>query len=204
MSVEQTVIRLPVEELRYEIKKEYADIALNPDSGEHFHIGRRQAEFLGYEASLYTDLPEGSVASFAGTGNPFAVGQIHPGEIVVDVGCGAGFDSLIAARFVGPTGRVIGIDMTPEMLAVARAGTAALRLVNVEFRDGYAEALPLPDNFAEVVISNGVLNLTPDKSVTLWEWARLLKPGGRLYVGDVLSGCPLSPDEREDVSLWTG
>lgn len=204
MSAVQAVPQLPLEELRYQIKKEYADIALNPDSGEHFHIGRRQAEFLGYEASLYADVPEGSAASFAGTGNPFAVGQIHPGEIVVDVGCGAGFDSLIAARLVGPTGRVTGFDMTPEMLTVARAGAAALRLTNVEFREGYAEALPLPDNFAEVVISNGVLNLTSNKSVTLREWARLLKPGGRLYVGDVLSGRPLSPGELEDVSLWTG
>lgn len=120
------------------------------------------------------------------------------------MGSGAGLDALIAARLVGPQGRVIGVDMTPEMLMKARAGAAALGLKNVEFREGYAETLPLPDASADVVISNGVLNLTLDKTATLREWFRVLRPGGRLQVGDLLVERPLPPDALDDLSLWTG
>jgi len=204
MGAVQALPKLSQAELRQEIKKEYANVARDPNRGYHFHTGRRLAALLGYDESLYADLPEPNVASFAGTGNPFAVGPLQRGEAVVDVGSGAGFDSLIAAKLVGHEGRVIGIDMTPEMLAKARAGARALGAANVEFREGLAEALPLPDGFADVVISNGVLNLTLDKTETLREWFRILKPGGRLQVGDIFVERPVPADALEDISLWTG
>jgi ubiquinone/menaquinone biosynthesis C-methylase UbiE len=149
-------------------------------------------------------VPAANLDSFAGTGNPFAAGPILPGETVVDVGSGAGLDALIAGRLVGPHGSVIGVDMTPEMFAKARAGAAAMGLENVAFREGYAESLPAPDASADVVISNGVLNLTLDKTATLREWFRVLRPGGRLQVGDILVERPLPPDALDDLSLWTG
>jgi len=130
--------------------------------------------------------------------------RIHPGETVVDIGSGAGFDSLIASRLVGPAGRVIGFDMTEEMLKKARAGAEAMSATNVEFREGLAESLPLPDNFADVVISNGVLNMMLDKAATLSEWRRVLKPGGRLQVGDILVEREVPADALDDISLWTG
>jgi len=204
MSIQQPVPKISLDELRLEIKKEYTNVALDPNKGYHFHTGRRLANLLDYTESMYADLPESNLASFAGTGNPFSVGAIHPGEIVVDVGSGAGFDSLIASRLVGATGRVIGFDMTAEMLKKARAGAAKMGATNVEFREGLAESLPLPENFADVVISNGVLNLTLDKTATLREWFRILKPGGRLQVGDILVEHAVPSDALDDISLWTG
>jgi len=204
VNIQQSVPKIPLDVLRLEIKKEYTHVALDPGKGYHFHTGRRLAALLGYDESLYAGLPESNIASFAGTGNPFSVGPIHPGEAVVDIGSGSGFDSLIASRLVGPSGQVIGFDMTPEMLKKARAGAMAMGATNVEFRDGLAESLPLPDGFADVVISNGVLNLTLDKTETLREWFRILKPGGRLQVGDILVERPVPADALEDISLWTG
>ncbi len=195
---------LSLDDLRVEIKKEYTSVALNPSKGYHFHTGRRLAGILGYDEALYAGLPEANIASFAGTGNPFALGPIHPGETVVDIGSGAGFDSLIASRLVGPAGRVIGFDMTDEMLKKARAGAAAMGATHVEFREGLAESLPLPDAFADVVISNGVLNMMLDKATTLAEWRRILKPGGRLQVGDILVEREVPADAVDDISLWTG
>jgi SAM-dependent methyltransferase len=195
---------ISLEELRLEIKKEYTSVALDPNKGYHFHTGRRLAALLGYEASLYAGLPESNIASFAGTGNPFSVGPIHPGETVVDVGSGSGFDSLITSRLVGPTGRVIGFDMTEEMLKKAQEGAYEIGSTNVEFRYGLAESLPLPDRFADVVISNGVLNMMLDKTATLREWWRVLKPGGRLQVGDILVERPVPANALADISLWTG
>jgi SAM-dependent methyltransferase len=204
MTHHQNVPKISLEELRVEIKKEYTNVALDPNKGYHFHTGRKLANLLGYDEALYADLPEANLASFAGTGNPFSVGPIDPGETIVDVGSGAGFDSLIAARLVGPAGRVIGFDMTDEMLKKAHAGAEAMGATNVEFREGLAESLPLPDNFADVVISNGVLNLTLDKTATLREWFRILKPGGRLQVGDILVEHAVPADALDDISLWTG
>lgn len=204
MSALQATPKLSLEELRLEIQKEYTSVACDPDKGYHFHTGRRLATTLGYHPALYADLPEGNLASFAGTGNPFAVGPIHPSETVVDIGSGAGFDSLIAARLVGPTGRVVGIDMTQEMLRKARGGAAQMEASHVEFREGYVEDLPLPEALADVVISNGVLNLTLDKVATLREWFRVLKPGGRLQVGDIIVDRPVPADALDDISLWTG
>ncbi len=204
MTHRQNLPKISLKELRVEIQKEYANVALDPNKGYHFHTGRKLANILGYDEALYADLPESNIASFAGTGNPFSVGDIHAGETVVDVGSGAGFDSLIASRLVGSAGRVVGVDMTPEMLSKARAGAEAMGATHVEFREGLAESLPIPDRFADVVISNGVLNLTLDKTETLREWFRILKPGGCLQVGDILVEREVPNSALDDISLWTG
>lgn len=204
MGTHNPIPKISLDVLRLEIKKEYTSVALHPNKGYHFHTGRRLAALLGYKESLYTGLPEGNIASFAGTGNPFSVGIINPGETVVDVGSGAGFDSFIASRLVGPQGKVIGFDMTEEMLKKARAGADTMGAHNVEFREGLAEKLPLPNDFADVLISNGVLNLMLDKTKTLREWHRVVKPGGRLQVGDILVERPVPADALDDISLWTG
>ncbi|MFL5666444.1 MAG: methyltransferase domain-containing protein, partial [Ktedonobacteraceae bacterium] len=149
--------------LRQAIQEEYAAVAQDPGRGYHFHTGRPLASMLGYHDDWLEGLPEGSIASFAGTGNPFRIGQLQPSERVVDIGSGAGIDSLIAAKMVGPDGQVIGVDMTPAMLEMARKSASEAGPGNVEFRAGLAESLPIPDNWADVVISNGVLNLLPDK-----------------------------------------
>lgn len=204
MTHHQNLPKISLEELRVEIQKEYTNVALDPNKGYHFHMGRKLADILGYDKSLYADLPESNIASFAGTGNPFSVGDVHAGETVVDVGSGAGFNSLIASRLVGLAGRVVGVDMTEEMLKKARAGAEAMGATHAEFREGLAELLPIPDRFADVVISNGVLNLTLDKTETLREWFRILKPGGRLQVGDILVEREVPNSALDDISLWTG
>ena len=204
MSTSQTTTKISTDDLRKEVRKEYAEVALDPHKGYHFHTGRAAADRIGYDPSTYEGVPEDNIASFAGTGNPFMLGTINQGETVVDVGSGSGFDSLIASKMVGPEGRVIGIDMTEEMLNKARAGAEIMGAAHAEFREGFAESLPLPDGYADVVISNGVLNLTPDKVKTLSEWARVLKPGGRLYIGDILVSKAIPPGALEDISLWTG
>jgi len=204
MSTTQTTTKISTDDLREEVRKEYAEVAVDPHKGYHFHTGRAAADRIGYDLSVYEGIPEDNIASFAGTGNPFKLGLIHPGDIVVDVGSGSGFDSLIASKMVGPEGKVIGIDMTDEMLNKARAGAEAMGAAHAEFREGFAESLPLPDGYANVVISNGVLNLTPDKVKALSEWARILKPGGRLYIGDILVAKSIPPEALEDISLWTG
>ena len=196
--------KLSAEQLRSEIKKEYAQVAIDPNKGYHFHTGCNAADIIGYDESLYAVLPAENVASFAGTGNPFMLGSINEGDVVVDVGSGSGFDSLIASRMVGPEGKVIGIDMTAEMLSKARAGAETMGAQNVEFREGLADNIPLPDETVDVVISNGVLNLSMDKVKTLREWARILKPGGRLYVGDILIDKKMPQSALNNISLWTG
>ncbi len=197
-------LSLNLDELRASIRQEYAAVAEDPERGFHFHTGRKLAQMLGYADEWIEALPQGAVESMAGTGNPFSLGELRPGETVVDAGSGAGADSLIAARMVGPTGRVIGVDMTPEMLAKARRNAQEAGLANVEFRQGYLEALPVPDAWADVVISNGVLNLVPDKDAALREMYRVLKPGGRLQIADIALQKPVPDDARSDVSLWTG
>ncbi len=195
---------LDVEVLRDAIRTEYAQVASDPGQGFHFHTGRRLARLLGYEEAWLEGVPEGTVAAFAGTGNPFALGPVRPGERVVDVGCGAGIDSLIAARMAGPEGAVVGVDMTPAMLERARASAAEAGFGNVEFHEGLAESLPVADGWADVVISNGVLNLFPDKLAGLREMARVLRPGGRLQVGDILVQKSVGDKAKRDINLWKG
>ncbi len=204
MSTLQAVPELSVGDLRSAVQKEYSEVAADPDKGFHFHTGKAAATRLDYDPALYADIPEGNIASFAGTGNPFLLGSIHSGETVVDAGSGAGFDALIAARMVGSGGRVVGIDMTPEMLSKARAGATEMGMMHVEFKEAFIEQLPLPDDFADVLISNGVLNLTLDKVDTLREWARVLKPGGRLQFGDILVSRQVPESALDDIALWTG
>jgi SAM-dependent methyltransferase len=195
---------LDVDTLRWAIREEYAEVAANPERGFHFHTGRPLARMLEYADEWLEGLPESSIQSFAGTGNPFSLGELRPGERVVDVGCGAGIDSLIAAKKVGPEGRVIGVDMTPSMLEKARQGAKEAGLKNVEFREGYAEELPIVDGWADVVISNGVLNLMPDKSAALEEMSRVLKPSGRLQIGDILVQKAVPESAKRKIDLWTG
>lgn len=197
-------LQLDREALRQAIMHEYEAVASHPAQGFHFHTGRRLARIVGYADEWLAGIPEASIESFAGTGNPFKAGTLQPGEQVVDIGCGAGLDSLVAAKMVGPAGRVIGIDMTPAMQAKARASAAQGGFENVEFRQGYGEALPVSDGWADVVISNGVLNLMPDKYAGLKEMARVLKPGGRLQIGDILVETAVPEDGKSDISLWTG
>jgi SAM-dependent methyltransferase len=204
MSEHQIGAPVDVEVLRKAIRKEYAEVASNPDKGFHFHTGRPLAQILEYEDEWLVGIPESSIESFAGTGNPFSLGELRPGEKVVDVGCGAGIDSLIAAGMVGPDGGVVGVDMSPDMLDKARQAAEEAGRDNVEFRPGYGEELPVEDGWADVVISNGVLNLMPDKSAALKEMNRALKPGGRLQIGDILVQKPVPDGVRRDIDLWTG
>ena len=192
------------EGLRCEIRKEYAEVARNPAKGFHFHTGRPLARMLGYDDAWLEHVPESSIASFAGTGNPFALGAIGSGDNVVDIGSGGGIDTLIAAWMSGPSGRVIGIDMTPEMLAKARASAVAVGAANVEFREGHAESLPVENAWANVVVSNGVVNLCPDKLQVFREMNRVLKPGGRLQIGDIVVQKAVPESAKRDIDLWKG
>lgn len=196
--------RVDREILRQAIREEYEVVAAEPTRGFHFHTGRPLARLLAYEDEWLTGVPEASIASFAGTGNPFSLGSLQAGQHVVDIGCGAGIDSLIAARMVGDTGRVVGVDMTPAMLQKAATSATAAGLSNVEFRAGYGESLPVPDGWADVVISNGVLNLMPDKVAALREISRVLKPAGRLQIGDILVDREVPQNAKEQIELWTG
>lgn len=195
---------LAAEVLREAIQEEYAEVAASPEKGFHFHTGRPLARILEYADEWLIGIPESAIESFAGTGNPFSLGELRPGERVVDIGSGAGMDSLIAAKKVGPGGRVIGVDMTPTMLAKARRAAEEAELSNVEFREGYAEALPVEDGWADVIVSNGVLNLMPDKDAALREMVRVLKPGGRLQIGDILVQRPVPESAKRKIDLWTG
>jgi arsenite methyltransferase len=195
---------LDVNVLRQAIQEEYAEVASHPHKGFHFHTGRPLARLLEYRDEWLEGIPESCIESFAGTGNPFSLGELSSGERVVDVGCGAGIDSLIAAKKVGPDGGVIGVDMTSSMLKKARYAADEVELKNVEFRQGYAEALPVEDDWADVVLSNGVLNLMPDKAAALEEMSRVLKPGGRLQIGDILVQKAVPESAKRKIDLWTG
>ena len=190
--------------LRQAIQDEYKEVAEDPGKGFHFHTGRRLTKIVGYKDAWLEGVSESAIESFAGTGNPFAMGELASGERVADVGSGGGIDSLVAARMVGPKGEVVGIDMTPAMLERARAAAAESGIDNVEFREAYMEQIPLPDGWADVVISNGVLNLTPDKQQTLGEMFRVLRPGGRLQIGDILVNREVSTEAKRKIDLWTG
>ncbi len=192
------------EALREQVRTKYREVAVDPGASFHFHTGRSLAGRLGYEAEAVGELPGTAVESFAGVGNPFSLRPLAPGEKVVDVGSGAGFDSFIAAGQVGPGGQVVGIDMTPEMLAKSRQTARALGFAHVEFREGLAEALPVEDAWADVVISNGVINLCADKQAVFSEIFRVLRPGGRLQFADIANGRPVPIEALRDIDLWTG
>lgn len=190
--------------LRQQIQAKYTDVALDPERGFHFHTGRPLAAMLGYERSEVDALPVSAVESFAGTGNPFSLGNLQAGETVLDIGCGAGFDSLLAARQVGPKGRVIAVDMTAAMLEKTAQGAADLNLANVDTRLGYLESLPVEDSSIDVIISNGVINLTPDKVAAMREVWRVLKPGGRFQIADIVVHKEVPQDAKDDIDLWSG
>ena len=190
--------------LREQVKEKYREVATDPHRPFHFHTGRPLAARLGYEAAAVDALPDRAVESFAGVGNPFSLRRLEPGERVVDVGSGAGFDTFIAAGQVGPTGQVVGIDMTKEMLDKSRATAAALGFEHVELREGLAERLPVEDGWADAVISNGVINLCADKRAVFEEIFRVLHPGGWLQFADIANGRPVPPEALRDIDLWTG
>ena len=197
-------LELDVETLRHEIQKEYREVADHPDQGFHFHTGRALAKIVHYREEWLAAVPEEVLASFAGTGNPISMGEMKPGEKVVDPSCGAGIDSFIAASQVGPTGAVFGIDMTPEMMEKARWGAAKDKLPQLVFKQGHLEEIPLPDHWANVVISNGVVNLSPDKVAAFREIYRVLKPGGRIQIADILVTKAVSAAAKNKIDLWTG
>jgi arsenite methyltransferase len=197
-------VEIDIETLKCEIKKTYATVSQEPEKDFVFPTGRDWTRDLGYPPELVARVPETAVESFAGVANPFSLGSIELGERVLDVGCGAGTDSLVAAQMVGAEGRVVALDMTPEMLAKARAAAAEMGADNVEFVEGDAEEMPFPDASFDVVISNGVIDLIPDKDAVFSEILRVLEPGGRMQVADVTIQNPVSAEGRRNIDLWTG
>ncbi len=197
-------VDIDVAYLKSEIKRTYAEVSQEPGKDFVFPTGREWATDLGYPEELLARVPDSAVESFAGVANPFSLGELEPGERVLDLGCGAGTDTLVAAQMVGPEGRVTGIDMTPEMLAKARGAADEMGATNVDFVEGEVEQLPFPDGTFAVVISNGVIDLIPDKDAVFSEIVRVLGPGGRIQIADVSIQSPVSEEGRRDIDLWTG
>jgi arsenite methyltransferase len=189
--------------LKSEIKKTYASVSQDPGRDFVFPTGRAWAEDLNYPEEL-SRVPETAVESYAGVANPFSLGRLSPGELVLDVGCGAGTDTLVAAQMVAPEGRVTGIDMTREMIAKAQSAAAEMGAKNVQFLEGDVERLPFGEESFDVVISNGVVDLIPDKDAVFSELGRVLRPGGRIQIADVTIQNPVSEEGRRDIDLWTG
>ena len=198
-------VDLDTQVLRSEVSKIYARVAADPDGDFHFHRGPAYAaDFLGYDPGELAALPAECTASFAGIANPHTIAPILPGETVLDIGCGAGTDLLLAARRVGPSGRAIGIDMTEPMRDRARSSASAAGLTNIEVHRADATAIPVQDATVDVVISNGVLNLVPEKEKGFEEIRRVLRPGGRLQLADIVLDVELGEDARRNIDLWTG
>jgi arsenite methyltransferase len=201
--VSASKIDIDVQLLKSEIKKTYASVSQEPEKDFIFPTGRAWAEDLDYPEEL-SSVPDTAVESFAGVANPFSLGRLAPGEDVLDVGCGAGTDTLVAAQMVAPAGQVTGIDMTPEMLARAQAAAAEMSATNVTFVEGDVEQLPFASESFDVTISNGVIDLIPDKDAVFSELFRVLRRGGRLQIADVTIQQPVSEEGRRDIDLWTG
>jgi 2-polyprenyl-3-methyl-5-hydroxy-6-metoxy-1,4-benzoquinol methylase len=193
-----------VDVLREEIRKTYTDVSTDQHKEFIFPTGRAWAQELGYPEPELARVPDATVESFAGVANHWVLGRIEPGAVVLDLGCGAGTDLLIAAQMTGPTGRVIGVDMTAPMLARARASADEMGMDNVELHESLIESLALDDASVDVVISNGVIDLVPDKDAVLDEIDRVLRPGGRLQLADVIIHEEVSEDARKRIDLWTG
>jgi SAM-dependent methyltransferase len=189
--------------LRDEVKAKYRNVAVNPHGIFHFHTGRPLAGRLGYDETLVARIPESAIEAFAGVGNPFSHGALKPDERVVDLGSGGGFDCFVAAEQVGPKGHIVGVDMTDEMLERSRAAAKVMNLGNVEFRRGIIEDLPVEDAWADVVISNGVINLCADKRRVFNEVMRVLRPGGRLQFADIATGKAVPEAAVRNIDLWT-
>lgn len=204
MTTEVRAAAVDADELRAGISAKYEEVALTPEKGFHFHTGTPLAAMLDYDTETVNWLPDGTVSSFAGTGNPFSLGDLAAGETVLDIGCGAGMDTLIAAKQVGPDGHVVAVDMTPAMLGKARRGATAVGLDNISFREGLAESLPAEDGSVDVVISNGVINLCPDKIATMREVRRVLRPGGRFQIADIIVHKEVPQSAKDDIELWSG
>ena len=197
---------MPVDpgQLRSAIQDVYSEVVRDPKKGYHFHTGADYAvERLGYSAAELAELPESITAPFAGVGNPLSLGRPRPGDVVVDIGAGSGMDTFLAARAVGPKGRVTAVDMTAAMLERGRENVALTGLRQVEYVHGFAEALPLADASVDLVISNGVINLSPNKDTVLREIRRILKPGGRLQIADIVVHKDIPAAGREDIAIWT-
>lgn len=193
-----------VDLLRQEIRKTYTDVSDDQSRAFIFPTGRGWAQALGYPEPELQRVPDASVDSFAGVANHWALGGIEPGEVVLDLGCGAGTDLLVAAQMSGPTGRAIGVDMTPAMLERTLESAREMDLANVEVHEALIESLPLEDASVDLVISNGVIDLVPDKDVVFDEIDRVLRPGGRVQLADVVVHHEVSEDARERIDLWTG
>ena len=189
--------------LREEVKAKYREVAVNPHAEYHFHTGRPLAKRLGYDDAMVGALPDAAVESFSGVGNPFSLRSLVKGERVIDLGSGGGFDCFVAAGQVGASGRVVGIDMTEEMLEKSRSTARQMGLDNVEFREGLIEEMPVEDGWSDVVISNGVINLCADKNKVFSEIGRVLRPGGRLQFADIANGKPVPEEAKRNVDLWT-
>lgn len=202
MAVE--VVGLDVDTLRSEIQKTYTNVSEKPDSEFIFPTGRAWAEELKYPKDLLDRVPETACESFAGVANPFSLGSLSQGEDVLDLGCGAGTDVLVAAQMVGADGTATGIDMTPAMAEKARRASTEMGATNVSIVEGAVEALPFAEDSFDVVTSNGVIDLLPDKSTVFSEIFRVLKPGGRMQIADVTIQRPVSEEGKRDIDLWTG
>ena len=193
-----------IDTLRSEVSREYCQVAQNPELGFHFHTGRRLAAMLEYKDHWLEGLPEEAIEPFAGTGNPFKLGDIGSAEKVVDAGSGAGLDCIIASKMAGEGGEIIGVDMTQEMVEKARSNAKATGVNNVTFHQGLFEQLPVEDGWADVVMSNESLNLAADKDEMFNELNRVLKPGGSLQVADILVDKPIPDEAKRNIDLWTG
>lgn len=197
-------IPVDVDVLRDEIRKTYTDVSTDQDQEFNFPTGRDWARELGYPEPELSRVPDAAVESFAGVANHWLLGRVEPGSVVLDLGCGAGTDLLIAAQMTGPDGRAVGVDMTTAMLDRARASAADMGLANVGLHEALIESLPLEDSSVDVVISNGVIDLVPDKDAVFDEVDRVLRPGGRLQIADVVIHQEVSEDARKRIDLWTG